>query len=255
MKKLILISIFLIFLVFFLSFNFLMNTIKEKATIFTEKISDQVIVDGAKFKAKLITTPVKNVETPFQLTIVNGVTPPDPQICVLNVSINGETVLSNKSCINENETLNLTFDYKVKENETTWNISIFYSVESIVKNVSLFLKKRPAEEGSKINLIIILPEKVKKGDILRGSATFTSDLDNWIKVEKVVLIIKKENTYYKFEKILDYSIPPKFHYTTDYETALPENIQTGNYTVRGILFYFENNVEKAIGYSRNIEII
>jgi hypothetical protein len=257
MKKLVLISMILILLVMVFSLSTLSSILKkEKAIVESfEKISEQVIADGAKFKAQMIVPPVRNTEIPIQFEIINGVIPPDPQICVLNITINEEAVFSNRTCIDENETLNLVFDYEIKEDEEIWNISIFYSVNDSIKNVSMFLRKRPAEEGRKINLIITLPEKVKGGGILEGSATFTSDSENWIEVEKVVLIIKKEDTYYKFEKILDYPIPPKFHYTTDYKTTLPENIQTGDYIIQGILYYIEGETRKAVSYSRNIKIV
>lgn len=254
MKKIIfLVLIIIIGISYFLvSSFFLPEEISEEKIV--EKTSDKIIADGAKFSVEMVTKPIANIGVPIQFKVINGVVPPDPEICILNVTINNKTTLENETCVMENETLELIFDYEAKEDETLWNILVFYSINQSVKNITLSLKKEPAEEGKDLSLFLQLPNIVEKGKDITGKITFISDSVNWIKVEKAVLIIKKEDKYYKFDKILNYSVPPKFSHTMDYTTTLPAEVKTGTYTVQPIIYYIENNVEKAITVSESIEI-
>jgi len=247
--KLILFLIVIIPLMYFI-FQFLPTETEE-----FEKSSDKIISDGAKFTVEILAEPIENIETPFQFKVINGVEPPDPEICILNITVNDNLVLDEEECVGENETLKLVFDYESEEDETEWNILAFYSVNQTVKSVTMFLKKKPVEEGYDVSLIMNLPDVARRGEHIRGSATFTSDSSSWINVEKAVLILKKSNDYFKFEKVIDQVIPPKFRYTTDYGTTLPADIDAGSYIVQGILYYTENKVEKAVSYDEYIEIV
>lgn len=220
-----------------------------------KKNFDEVIADGAKFSIEIITKPIVNTEVPFHFKIINGVRPPDPEICVLNITINGEIVLDEKTCIEENETTELIFDYESGENETEWKIIVFYSVDQAISNVTLFLREESVESGFDVTLNISLPEVVEKGKTIAGSGLFFSDSTNWIYANKIVLIIKKDDRYYNFEKILNVPIPSNSSYTANYTTKIPENAEEGDHTVQAILYYTENGVEKAVSDTKYVRII
>jgi len=255
------ISIFVISMIVagYLAFNKFKETTPESSqltgTTTNTKTIDTLIANGAKFEAEIITKPIVNTGIPIQFKIINGIQPPDPEMCVLNITINDELVLDNETCVEENETIELIFDYESEENENTWNIFVFYSVDGTIYNLTLTLIEEVAEEGSDISFIINLPNTVERGKDIVGSGTFNSDSTKWISAQKIVLIIMNKNNYYKFVKELNMPVPPKFSYTADYTTKLPEEADPGNYTVQTILYYTEDEIERAISNIMDIEII
>lgn len=219
------------------------------------KTMDRVIVDGAKFEAELTTKPIANVGIPIQFKVINGVQPPDPEICILNITVNDELVLDNETFVEEDETMELIFDYEPEEDENTWNILVFYSVEGTTSNLTLTLVEEVAEEGSDISLVINLPSPAERGKDITGSGTFDSDSIKWITAQKIVLIIMNEKNYYKFVKELNIPVPPMLSYTTVYTTKLPQEADPGNYTVQTILYYTVDEEERAISSIVGIGVI
>jgi len=255
MKKIIFLALIIIIgissYVLFSSF-FASEKINEEKIV--EKTSDKIIADGAKFSVEMITKPIANIGVPIQFKVINGVVPPDPEICILNITINNEMVLENKTCVIENETFDLVFDYEAEEGENIWDILVFYSINQSVKNITLSLKREPAEEGKDLTLYIDLPDTLEKGKDMIGKVTFTSDSVNWIKVEKIVMIVKKEDRYFKVERIINLSVPPKFSHTMDFTTSISTDVEPGNYKIQAIIYYIENQDEKAFSFTRYIEI-